>query len=297
MRFLILAHSRDDTAMYVKASLVSRHPVDQVKLLTSEELVYAPHWSHRLGDGNPITELTLADKTVLSSKDFGVVFNRLRYVSVPHFELAKEDDRNFAVMEMYALLLSWLASLPCPVINPASPRGLGAQERSQAEWLCLASQAGLPIQGYAFSSDPRAFRNRGFLPHWRETSLDEDGAWALKKVSPILVGRHPTFYLEPAEDIRQEVLVVGEQVIGELAGQFAEGLHRLAELSGCELLKVVFAPTGGGRFNGDGSNNRWKENSLWRVSKLSAFPQVREPNEIEAIVDLLESRQSRKISR
>jgi hypothetical protein len=199
-------------------------------------------------------------------------------------------------MEMYALLLSWLASLPCPVINPASPRGLGAQERSQAEWLLLASQAGLPIQGYAFSSAPRTFRNRGYLPYWRESSLDEDGAWALKEVSPILVGRHPTFYLEPAKDIRQEVLVVGEQAIGKLAGQFTERLHKLAELSGCELLKVVFSPTGSGGTNGDGPINLSKGNSSWRVSKVTAFPQIREPTEIEAIVDLLESRQSRKIS-
>ena len=290
MRFLILTHPGDDTALHVHARLADRYSPDQVRLVTSEELISAPHWSHQLGNGKAVTEITLADKTVLSSDDCGVVFNRLRYVSVPHFELAKEEDRNFAVMELYALLLSWLASLPCPVINPASPRGLGAQERSQAEWLFLANQAGLPIQGYAFSSDPRAFRSSGFLPHWRETSIDVDGAWNLKAVSPILVSRHPTFYLEPAENIRQEVLVVGEQAIGELAGEFTEELNQLAELSGCELLKIAFVTAGNWGSKGDGSERPSKENSSWRVSKVTAFPQVHEHNAIEAIVELLESR-------
>lgn len=292
MRFLILAHRDDETAMRVRACLLSRYPPEQVKLVTSEELVSAPHWSHRLGDAQPITELTLSDRTVLSSGDSGVVFNRLRYVSVPHFEFAKEDDRNYAMMEMYALLLNWLASLPCPVINKASTRGLGAQEHSRAEWLFLARQAGLPVRGYAFSSDPRAFRSSDFLPFVREDFLDEDGTWALKAVSPILVGRHPTFFLEPVENISREVLVIGGQPIGGLAGQYSEELHRFADLSGCELLKVVFTLNGAGGQKPKITNSQSKDNSHWQVSKVTAFPQVQEKNAIEAIADLLASRQS-----
>jgi hypothetical protein len=290
MRFLILAHQGDETALRVFARLRARHPTGQVKLVSSEELIYAPHWSHRLGEPPPATEITLADRTVLSSEDLGVVFNRLRYVHMPHFGLASEADRNFAVMEMYALWLSWLESLPCPVINPASTRGLGAQERSQVEWLALASQAGLPAQGYAFSSDPRAFHSHRYTAYWRDQAYDEDGYRAMKEIPPILAGRHPTFYAEPTGEKRAEILVVGERVIAdlaisELADQYTGQLIHLARLAGCEWLKVAFAQTAG-----QGTDQPASRDCPWVVCKVTAFPQSGDPQAIQALVDLLEAR-------
>lgn len=295
MRFLILAHQGDETAIRVYARLRSRHPPDQVKLVSSEELVYAPHWSHRLGASPAATEITLADGTALTSGDLGVVFNRLRYVHMPHFELANQADRDFAVMEMYALWLSWLESLPCPVVNPASARGLGGQERSQVEWLSLASQAGLPAQGYAYSSDPRDFHPRDYTPYWRDQAYDEDGLLVMKEVAPMLVGRHPTFYAESTSESRVEMFVVGKRVIGDqtngdLAGRFEKQLIHLARLAGCAWLKITFARSVDQNQDLASLDQPASRDGAWAVCKVSAFPQARHPRVIEALVDLLEAR-------
>ena len=290
MRFLILAHQGDETAIRVYARLRSRHPPDQVKLVSSEELVYAPHWSHRLGASPPATEITLADRTALTSGDLGVVFNRLRYVHMPHFELASQADRDFAVMEMYALWLSWLEGLPCPVINPASARGLGGQDRSPVEWLSLASQAGLPTQGYAFSSDPRAFHPKDYTPYWRDQAYDEDGLLIMKEIPPMLAGRHPTFYAQPPGEKRAEMFVVGDLVIGELADRFARQLVHFARLAGCAWLKITFAQSADQNQGLASLDQPASQDCAWAVCKVSAFPQARHPQVIEALVDLLEAR-------
>jgi len=283
MRFLILAHLGDETALRVSAALTARHGAGQVKLVSSEELVFAPYWAHRLEDSRVTTELRLSDGTVLDSVDSAVVFNRLLALSLPHFARTTEADRDYAAREMNALCLSWLASLPCPVVNAATPTGLGAQTRSQAEWLLLAGKAGLSAQGYHLTTDPRWVCERTYLPYRWQPGRGSDAGFALARVHEPPVGRHPTLYLEALSESQESVLVAYPGVVGRLAGLYSESLKRLAKLTGCDLLQVMFArPTT--------READQMADEHWKVCGVTPFPQVRTAEAVSAIVRLLEAK-------
>ena len=283
MRFLILAHLGDETALRVSAALAARHGAGQVKLVSSEELVFAPYWAHRLEDSRVTTELRLSDGTVLDSMNIAVVFNRLLALSLPHFAKASEADRDYATREMNALCLSWLASLPCPVVNAATPTSLGAQTRSQAEWLLLAGKAGLSVQGYHLTTDPRWFRERTYLPYRWQPGWGSNAGFTLARVHAPPVSRHPTLYLEALSESQESVLVAYPWVIGRLASLYSESLKRLAEITGCDLLQVMFARPAAREAD-------QVTDEHWKVCGVTPFPQIQTAEAVSAIVQLLEAK-------
>lgn len=283
MRCLILTHLGDETALRVYAALAARHGAGQVKLVSSEELVFAPYWAHRLEDSRVTTDLRLSDGAVLDSVNIEVVFNRLLALTMPHFASASEADRDYATREMNALCLSWLASLPCPVVNAATSMGLSAQMRSHAEWLLLAGKAGLPVQGYHFTTDPRWFRKKTYWPYqWRSVSRD-NAAFAFERVSAPPVSRQPTLYLEALLEPQESVLVAGPHVVGRLASLYGEPLKCLAKIAGCDLLQVMFAHPAASEADQVADGN-------WKVCGVTPFPQIQTADAISAIVQLLEAK-------
>ena len=278
MQFLILSHLEDRTAMQVYALLKKRHGAGNVKLVSSEELVYAQRWHHRLAKSAITSEVHLADGTLLRSENIGVVFNRLRTVSMPHFP--REEDREYAAMEMHALLLSWLKSLPCPVINSASPQGLGAHAHSQFVWLALAARAGLSVRGCHLTTNSRRFPENGYVPHRRVYLAGGQETWQLEPTIVPSLGIQPVFYLEALHAERQKVLIAGERVLGALGQPYASELQQLRELTGCEVLQAEF-----GRPEASNSQD-------WKVTAVSAFPNAETMAEVNVLAALLEEKRS-----
>jgi len=278
MRFLILAHPNDQTALQVHVMLKARHGPDQVKLVLDEELAYSSFWKHCLEDGKVTTDLRLRDGTSLKSGCIGVVFNRLLAPTVPYF--ASAIDQNYAAMEMYALYLSWLSSLPCPVVNRVSPMGLGVQTRSHAEWLMLAGKVGLPVRGFHFTSDPRWVQEKMYSPHRPQLNF---GAFAFEKIVSPPLSREPTFYLENLLEEQENMLVSLPNVTGRLSKLYGAPLKRLAHLTGCDLLQVLFARTATNRADTTGRTG-------WKVCSVTPFPHAQTISELSAIVQLLESK-------
>jgi hypothetical protein len=282
MNCLIIAHLGDETALRVSAKLQARHGRRRVKLVSSDELVLAPYWDHRLEGSSVSTELRLSDNTVLNSTSIDVVFNRLMAVPMPHFASATEMDRDYAAREMHALCLSWLASLPCPVVNAPTPTSLGAQARSHAEWLLCAGKAGLPVQGYCFTTDPRWSRKKDYLPY-RWCRDGQNHAFLFERAHGLSVCREPRVYLEPLSEPQESVLIAGTYVIGRLAGLYHEQLKYLGRITGCDLLQVTFAPSVASETNLGAAEN-------WKVCGVNSFPQVKTAEDVSAIVSLLESK-------
>jgi hypothetical protein len=291
MRFVILAHIDDATALQVYTALKARHGSAPIKLVSSEQLAGAPHWTHRLHNSGVTTELLLSDGTLLASRGVGIVLNRLRYVTMPHFAGASEEDRNYAIMEMQALWLSWLASLPCPVVNQVTSVNAGIRERSHGEWLHLAGRAGLLTQGYHVTTSMRHFPLPPYVPHSRLPALDGHGLATYQRMRAPMLGDQPAFFLEAVSKQRQSVLVAGNRIIGSQGTEYAEQLGHLRALSGCDLFRVVFARSAGSAEE-DGARGRWK------VCGIDAFPHALTAQELAAIVDLLEAMQAKtEISR
>src|SRR5262249_18392879 len=72
-----------------------------------------------------------------------VIFNRICFVDLPQFFNAAQVDRDYARMEAFALLLSWLSSPGCPVINRPAPSALTGSAYRLPMWARLARVAGL----------------------------------------------------------------------------------------------------------------------------------------------------------
>ncbi len=277
IRFLVLCHAGDRTALHVGATLRRRHGTDAVRMLSSDELELGARWSHRLNGATAATRLRLADGTRLDSGRIGVVFNRLLHARAAHFSAAGEVDQGYAVMELYALWMSWLESLPCPVMNPPSVWGLGSQRRSHAEWLVRAAEAGFAVADYRFTTDPRRFGVRDRVPHRRVSDLA--GNVRFEPIPAHLVGRRPCAYLESPAPAGSRILVAGEALAGPLAERFRGPLGRLRAAAGIDLFEVEMVRQAGADEGRAG----------WRLFTVDPFPRFEDPQRVAACAAMLET--------
>ena len=140
--WLVLAETGDDAAAWVAEGLAQRD-MRPVRLVSGQELATATVWEHRVHGRGVCTWLRFADGTELADTQLRGVLNRLGGFYQPPGQ--SSDDGEYAACEWNALVLSWLAFLPSPVLNrPSADGGLGGY-RSLGGWRHLAHRAGLPI--------------------------------------------------------------------------------------------------------------------------------------------------------
>lgn len=203
---LVLCESDDQAALWAGEGLLDRGL--PVELVTADDLAQAVRWKHRLGSAGTASEVVLGDGRVLDSTGVTGTLNRL--VTTPPWQLAaaSEVDREYAAQEVFSLWLSWLWSLPGPMLNRPTPQGLSGCWRHDSEWAVLAAQAGLRTPTYQMtSSEPNG---RQLVP---DGELDEE-----RVATSFVVGRR---------------VVAGPQQAG-----IAEGCRRLATASRTALLGV-----------------------------------------------------------
>jgi len=278
MRFLILAHHEDATAIGVAAALRRRHAPNQIRVVSLDEIVLAPKWVYRIEEGHTCTELILHDGTVIQSHDIGVVFNRLQYVSMPHFTTAKREDRDYATMEMFALLVSWLAGLPCPVMNPVSSEGLNGPVYSSAKWQILAGKVGLPVFRFGMTSSVRRFPiNNGLT----RVPITSSATGSYGHTPPTLpTGHYPANFFEPLSDNVHTALVVGHRVFGGLPDDLTLACRHLADLTGLALLRLYFSSSRQGK-------------AAWIFTGADPFPHITDTQSLCSLMLLLEERSER----
>src|SRR5437762_4814688 len=157
MRFLVLAEPDDVSAIKVCAELQQRRSPASALFLTSSALSESGGFTHWLSDDRVDSRVRTREGWEIRSDEIGVVLNRLRVVNLRRFGRSKPADREYANMEMFALLLSWLASLPCPVVNAASPAGLSGASHRPVSIQRMAAEAGLPTLHFASTTSTRRF--------------------------------------------------------------------------------------------------------------------------------------------
>ena len=209
--WLVLCETQDVAAQWAYLGLRARG-VEPLELLTSTNLAQAVSWEHRLGNDAVLTRVTLADGRHISSSDVQGALNRLLTAPSALLPLARPSEKAYASQELVSFFLSWLYSLPCPVLNRPTPQGLSGQWRHLSEWVLLSARAGLPASPYVVSADA----GTGYPPF--RNSLAPPGA-------PV-----------------RTVLVVANQVIGDsIPEAIAEGCRRLGQLSNTALLGISLA--------------------------------------------------------
>jgi hypothetical protein len=174
--------------------------------VTADVLVTALRWEHRLSSAGVTARVTLADGRLIDTDQTRGVLNRLVALPDAHLRLAAPRDREYARQEFLALFLSWLQTLPGPVLNRPTPQGLSGPWLHDGEWACLAAKAGLPTGPFL------------------QSSANGEGQPGEKKPQPI-----------------KTVFVVGDRVIGRaIPARIQEGSRQLARAAGVALLGISF---------------------------------------------------------
>jgi hypothetical protein len=203
---LVLAHTGDTEAALLARELGRRVGDAGVALVWAEELLLGSNFTHSVNVQGAMTEVELTSGQRLASDELAGVACRLTHAPVPHFDRTAEPDRHHATIEAHALLISWLAGLRCPVINPVTSQGLSGPKLEPPELLSLATACGLR------SRHPRLDSRSD--PQPRQESLTD----------------------EP-----RTVLVAGEMVFDALTTEESLVCAELARRLGCPVLGVQFA--------------------------------------------------------
>jgi hypothetical protein len=177
----------------------------------AEELAWARGWAHAVGNDGASIALTLPDGRAIDGARVRGVLNRIALAPSDQLVLSRPGEREYALHELSAFFLSWLHSLPGPVLNRPTPQGLCGRWRPPAELAWLAGRAGFRVADYV-----------------RVSSADDgDGA--------VVAAAAPTSGLE-------RIVVLRGRPFG---GKGTPGLNRscrtLAELAQTELLGVDLA--------------------------------------------------------
>ena len=165
-------------------------------------------------------------------------------------------DHTYMLAETQAVLLAWLAGLPCPVINRASAALWYRPRISLLGWRPLLRGAGLPTPEILLTNDPNSARDFG---HQLEvngaggavcTPLTGDAAWLITGSNwsglAALQELAPACLTEP-HGPTQCACVVGNCIVWDgapppEAAELQPGLFRLAQATGLDLVEVAVAP-------------------------------------------------------
>ncbi len=268
MKFAILAHAGDETALGVYAMLWRRHGGREVRLVAAEELAMA-RFTHEIVAGRPSSSVCLSDGAVLDDDAPDGILNRLiAYPGVRVLRGMTPRDQDYASMEANALWLSWLAGLRCPVLNRPTARSLWGPDLGPLEWRAAAGVAGLPVRDCRFATD-----RCGAAPDL-EVFVRTAGAYGFANLerAPLAPGRWPTVTFEPLEDLC-EAIVAGDRVVGAPDDALCAPLMRFARSLGTAILGVTFGRRG----------------RQWKVAEVTALPAARDREAVTAVADALEA--------
>lgn len=209
--WLLICESGDKSALWAYQGLKFRG-LEPLELVTNDALAHGVHWEHRVGTAGVYTEITLADNRKICNKDLHGVINRILFAPAECLNIIHPTERAYINQELNTFFLSWLYSLPQPVINRPTPHGLSGQWRPSSEWIYLASGAGLPT------------------PTYRQSSRDIVKS-LYNQIEPV-----------PRETTVKKIIVLNGLVVGtSVSAHIQEGCRRLAEMSRTTLLGLEFA--------------------------------------------------------
>lgn|SRR5215467_10883199 len=264
MRFLIVGELGDVSATGVCSSLQQRHSHDSVRFLTSRSLGEAQWLSHRLSDDGVYSRVHTREGWDIKSDELGVVFNRLHFVDLRRFGQGAPADHEYANMEMFALLLSWLESLPCPVINAACPAGLSGACYRPFAIQRMAAEAGLPTLRFASTTSLRRFPPP---PKTRPCQIGFLSEGEQRNAGGI--------FIEQVGQSATSVLVVGNRILGELPSELHGPCLQLMKISALTIARIYFVES-------------VEDDGLWKFSGLDSRPHFESEEERLVVVELLE---------
>ena len=140
----ILLNSDDNSGLWL-ARCLQQVSAQTIKLISAEELMYAPSFNCGFRNGQAFFKIKLQNGFDFNNENISAIINRIAYLPLQHLQQFKPDDRNYVQAELTAIFTFLLSSFPNSLFNTASGRGLCGAERSVLEWKILAKKAGFSI--------------------------------------------------------------------------------------------------------------------------------------------------------
>jgi hypothetical protein len=228
---LVLAHTEDrgaaSVAGWLERELGSRH----VRIIRPEALSLG-QWSHRVdANGHASTRVSLPKAKPLASADVGAVLNRIRYLPAPRFHGASVKDREYASVELQAVVASWLAELGDRVVHAVRRQPVVTPSLPLQHWAVAAAACGLPVARRVIASSPRA--RVASAPGRPDCSIDGGRRGAAP-------ARHGG--ADPFEGVLYgKVLVAGDDAGGALSDHCGQSAVETSRRLGFPLLEFQFA--------------------------------------------------------
>ncbi len=132
----IISSRHDETAR----RLVSAWAADGAALLSAEDLV-SPGWVIR--SGNAFGSTAVIDGNRVPVSRLSGVLTLRPSVLAEELHSIHEQDRTFVAAEINAMLVSWLTTLPCRVLNRPTATSLSGPGWSVFHWQAAAARCGL----------------------------------------------------------------------------------------------------------------------------------------------------------
>lgn len=259
-KVLILHNQSDLTASWV-ASYLHQELKSDVWLVSAEDLIYAKEWNHYVANNSIQTQIILQNGKIIDSTQIKVLYNRISQISMPHF--TDITNRNYAEIEMTALILSFLKSLGNKTLNLPHPRGLGKIELSDYFFLKTAISFKIPVHEQAFSSNPRLFP----LPEKQQLVGVTDAQFDFL----YHINHHPAYTKAEVLDTKN-TLIVGNLIIGALPmGINSTHVFQLLHSLGCSITELIWVLS----------------DKRWQLSKINTLPEIHSLKGIDAVAKLL----------
>jgi len=215
----------------------------RAELVFLDQIATSTSFQHRLDGSICRTSVQLRDGRKWSDSDLAVVVNRLQFADVPHFVRARSGDREYAVMEFFALLISWLSGLTCTVIQPPSAQALHGRLLSPVAWQSLAARAGLAVPRLRIVTRSRQFPSPRLTGQIMKPIPGGPALLGLDlpDIDPELGTDQPLFLGDALGTDSRTILVLGDEILGDLPDELADPCRRLARLSGHTVLRIHFS--------------------------------------------------------
>lgn len=137
----ILLNKDDPSGLWLSRSLQQTGRKD-IKLVSAEELVYAPYFCCGFQNGKVFFDIRLANGFVFSNDTVSTVLNRIYYLPLQHIQQFKQEDRPYVESELTATFTFLFSILPGQIFNETTGQGFCGKRRSGLEWMQLAQKAG-----------------------------------------------------------------------------------------------------------------------------------------------------------
>ncbi|HRP88740.1 MAG TPA: hypothetical protein PKX92_01745 [Edaphocola sp.] len=235
-------------------------------IITDIDLALAKKWIHKCNsDGVFQTEIYFNNGFVLRPEEVKGIMNRIKFIRLPQFQHSK--DKTYAEMEILALFISFLESMKSKLLFPFRVENFVAKGNDNFNYFVWASQVGLSILDFMFSSSPK-WQHRNDWPR-SPIFIDDINNLGNLIATPIIM-EEPVIFRESFKMTQIVTLYKGVATTNKIVElNFHSEYLKFYEVSSEGIIQLFWGKTKFG----------------WKLFDFNSFPKILNENDIQKLID------------